>query len=72
MNAVFLAMAAGAGMTSAILNPLHSEELGGIMAADVLLGNDRNCARWIRKFREPSADPEPGENRRAGRRRRRG
>jgi 5-methyltetrahydrofolate--homocysteine methyltransferase len=30
MNSVFLAMAAGAGMTSAILNPLHAEEMVGI------------------------------------------
>ncbi len=56
MNAVFLAMAAGAGMTSAIMNPLHMEETTGIMAADVLLGKDRDCRRWIRKFREPSAE----------------
>src|SRR3546814_7631071 len=34
MNAFFLAMASGAGMTSAIMNPLHEEELTGIMAAD--------------------------------------
>src|SRR3546814_15502806 len=30
MNAFFLAMASGAGMTSAIMNPLHEEELTGI------------------------------------------
>jgi len=71
MNSVFLAMAAGAGMTSAILNPLHGEELTGIMAADVLLENDKNCVRWIRKFREPTADGEAGEGRRGGGRRRR-
>ena len=38
MNASFLAMAMGAGMTSAILNPLHSEEIAGVMGADVLMG----------------------------------
>ena len=53
LNATFLAMAAGAGMTSAIMNPLHPEEMVGIMAADVMNGVDSGCGRWIRKFREP-------------------
>ena len=70
LNAVFLAMAAGAGMTSAIMNPLHEEEMGGIMAADVLNGVDRNCTRWIRKFRAPAPEAAEGEGRRERRRRR--
>ncbi|WP_420347437.1 methyltetrahydrofolate cobalamin methyltransferase [Pelagibius sp.] len=74
LNAVFLAMAAGAGMTSAIMNPLHQEELTGIMAADVLNGHDRDCRAWIKKFREPAAEGAGGEaaGRRGERRRRRG
>ena len=56
MNAIFLAMAAGAGMTSAIMNPLHAEEMTGILASDVLLAKDLNCARWIRKYREPAPE----------------
>ena len=74
MNAIFLAMAAGAGMTSAIMNPLHQEELTGIMAADVLNGNDKDCRAWIKKFREPAAEGAGGEGavRRGERRRRRG
>ncbi len=71
MNATFLAMAAGAGMTSAILNPLHPEEMAGIMAADVLNGVDANCARWLRRFREPLPEGAEGEGRRRERRRRR-
>jgi 5-methyltetrahydrofolate--homocysteine methyltransferase len=73
LNAVFLAMAAGAGMTSAIMNPLHGEEMAGVMAANVLLGSDRDCMRWIRKFREPTPVVEGAEarrGRREGRRRR--
>ncbi len=73
LNATFLAMAAGSGMTSAIMNPLHDEEMTGIMAANVLNGVDTNCARWIRKYRAPSpvsADGEGGGRR--DRRRRRG
>jgi 5-methyltetrahydrofolate--homocysteine methyltransferase len=56
LNASFLAMAIGAGMTSAIVNPLHAEEMTAIMGADVAAGNDPHCARWIRKFREPIAE----------------
>lgn len=74
MNGVFLAMAAGFGLTSAIMNPLHEEEMGAIMASDVLLAKDANCARWIRKYREPApeqtAGSENGEGRRERRRRR--
>ncbi|HEX2529633.1 MAG TPA: methyltetrahydrofolate cobalamin methyltransferase [Geminicoccus sp.] len=69
LNSIFLAMAAGAGMTSAILNPLHPEEMNGIMGADVMLGNDPHCARWLQKFREPPA--EGGRGDRTERRRRR-
>jgi 5-methyltetrahydrofolate--homocysteine methyltransferase len=71
LNAVFLAMAAGAGMTSAIMNPLHDEEMSGVMASDVLLGKDKDCRKWIRKFRAPPPEGS-AEAERAGRRRRRG
>ena len=72
LNAAFLAMAAGAGMTSAIMNPLHPQEMVGVMAADVLNGVDTNCGRWIRKFREPTAeDTESGGREGRGERRRR-
>jgi 5-methyltetrahydrofolate--homocysteine methyltransferase len=59
LNASFLAMLIGAGMTSAIVNPLHPEEMTAIMGADVSAGNDPHCARWIRKFREPAAEGAP-------------
>ena len=67
LNAAFLSMAIGAGMTSAITNPLHAEEMTGIMGADVLMGHDRDCRRWLRAFREPAAE---GADRRERRRRR--
>ncbi|MEH6632262.1 MAG: dihydropteroate synthase, partial [Halopseudomonas aestusnigri] len=69
MNAHFLAMAAAAGMTSAIMNPLHEEELAGIRASDVLLNKDKNCLGWIKKYREPAAEGAGGA--REGRRSRR-
>jgi 5-methyltetrahydrofolate--homocysteine methyltransferase len=66
LNAAFLSMAIGAGMTSAITNPLHAEEMTGIMGADVLMGHDRDCRRWLRAFRVPAAE---GTDRRERRRR---
>ena len=53
INAAFIAMAMTAGMTSAITNPLHAEVKAAIMAGDVLLGNDPECAAWIRANRSP-------------------
>ena len=70
MNAAFLSMAAGAGMTSAIMNPLHAEEMTGIMGANVMNGNDPECRRWIQRFREPVVPGEGGRERRQTRRRR--
>ena len=70
MNAAFLSMAAGAGMTSAIMNPLHAEEMTSILGANVMNGNDPECRRWIQKFREPVVPGEGGRERRQTRRRR--
>ncbi|MBV8852541.1 MAG: dihydropteroate synthase [Sinobacteraceae bacterium] len=52
ISAVFLSMAIGAGMTSAIMNPMHTEIVKACMGADVMMGHDPDCARWIRRFRE--------------------
>jgi 5-methyltetrahydrofolate--homocysteine methyltransferase len=71
LNASFLAMLIGAGMTSAITNPLHPEEVTGILGADVAMGHDMNCMRWIQKFREPLAEgQESARGKRESRRRR--
>ena len=51
LNGAFLCMAAASGMTSAIMNPLHSEEMAAIMGSDVMMGKDRDCRRWLAKFR---------------------
>ncbi len=68
LNSAFLTMAIGAGMTSAITSPLHPEIMNAVMAANVMMGTDRECRRWISKFREPTSTDESGE--RAGRRNR--
>jgi len=64
LNATFLAMAIGAGLTSAITNPLEAEIKQAIMAADVMMGHDENCAAWI-------AASRPAEGAEGGRRERR-
>ncbi len=52
ISATFLSMAIGAGLTSAIMNPMHLEIVKACMAADVMMGHDPDCARWIKRFRE--------------------
>ena len=72
LNAIFLAMAMAAGMTSAITNPCKAEIKQGIMAANVMMGNDENCLTWIAAHRKPPAEGEgEGRGRRRSRRRRR-
>jgi 5-methyltetrahydrofolate--homocysteine methyltransferase len=72
ITGTFLSMAIGAGMTSAIMSPMHAEVKSAIMAADVLAGHDQDCAAWIREFRDPNAGGGAGGARRRGGRRRGG
>jgi 5-methyltetrahydrofolate--homocysteine methyltransferase len=67
LNSAFLPMMIGAGMTSAIMNPLHVEDIQAILGADVVMGHDPNCAAWIRKFREAAPEGAAGEGGRRGR-----
>jgi 5-methyltetrahydrofolate--homocysteine methyltransferase len=72
INSAFLTMAIGAGMTSAITSPLHAEVMQAVLGADVMMGHDPDCANWIRKYREPTAEGESrGRGGRGARRRRR-
>ncbi|MWP36671.1 methyltetrahydrofolate cobalamin methyltransferase [Rhodobacter sphaeroides] len=48
VNAAFLPMAIGAGMTSAIMNPVRSVEMEAIRAANMLMNHDPNGSEWIR------------------------
>ncbi|MEM7070935.1 MAG: dihydropteroate synthase, partial [Pseudomonadota bacterium] len=68
LNSAFLSMAIANGMTSAIMNPLHQEEMQAVRGADVMMGHDRDCARWIKKHRTIASSPQ---NERAGRQKRR-
>ena len=60
INGAFLAMAVASGLTSAITNPLAEGVRQAVMAADVLTGNDRDAARWIRAYRPVTAEGEVG------------
>jgi 5-methyltetrahydrofolate--homocysteine methyltransferase len=67
INAAFLTMAMGAGMTSAITSPLHPESMQAVRGGDVMMGHDPDCRNWIRAYREPAAEGEGRGGRRAGR-----
>jgi 5-methyltetrahydrofolate--homocysteine methyltransferase len=81
ISATFLSMAIGAGLTSAIMNPMHLEIVRACMAADVMMGHDPDCTRWIKRFREApplqagggaaTAPPAAARGRREGGHRRR-
>lgn len=82
INAAFLPMAIGAGMTSAIMNPVRPVEMEAIHAANFLMNHDANGGRWIRFARVldavkegtpfPEASQAASTGGREGRRRRRG
>jgi 5-methyltetrahydrofolate--homocysteine methyltransferase len=63
INAAFLPMAIASGMTSAITNPLMPEVKSAVMAADVLMGHDPDCGRWILAHRAPVPEGEIGRRR---------
>ncbi len=47
INAAFLPMAIGAGMTSAIMNPVRIQEMEAIRAANLLMNHDPDGTKWI-------------------------
>lgn len=87
INAAFLPMAIGAGMTSAIMNPVRAVEMEAIRAANFLMNHDPNGQAWIEFSRvldaveagtpfpeaaKASMDGGGGRGGRSGGRRRRG
>lgn len=87
INAAFLPMAIGAGMTSAIMNPVRMQEMEAIRAANLLMDKDPDGTQWIAFSRimdavaqgasfsdaaKDSATGGSGGGRRGGGRRRRG
>ncbi len=83
INAAFLPMAIGAGMTSAIMNPTRPVEMEAIRAANFLMNHDPNGSAWIAfsrimdamadgtSFAEASKASQEAGGGRGGRRRRR-
>ena len=66
LNSAFISMAIGAGLTSAITNPMVAGLMQAVRGADVMMNNDPQCMSWISAYREPPKDGATG-----GRRRRR-
>ena len=54
INASFLVMAIGSGMTSAITSPLHPEVMQAILGANVMMGKDPHCRNWISSYKDRS------------------
>lgn len=52
VNQAFLVLAMGAGMDSAIINPLHKHMMGLIYATEAMKGNDEYCMEYINGYRE--------------------
>lgn len=52
INASFLAMAIGCGMTCPITNPLKEQVAMAVLAADLCLGRDEYGSNWIGAFRK--------------------
>jgi 5-methyltetrahydrofolate--homocysteine methyltransferase len=65
LNAAFLGMAIGAGLTSAIANPLHQILVQIVRGTDVTMGRDSVCRKWIAAYGQQGAS----EARRGGWRR---
>ncbi len=83
INAGFIPMVIGAGMTSAIMNPCRPQEMEAVHAANVLNGTDQDCMNWIRTYKDhqpnaaagisaPAASVNPGAGPAGGRSGRRG
>jgi 5-methyltetrahydrofolate--homocysteine methyltransferase len=51
LNSTFIAMAAAAGLTCAIINPHSIPVMEALLAADVLLGRDRRAMGFLRYYR---------------------
>jgi len=60
VNAAFLSMTIGAGITAVIANPLDEASRRGILAGDALMGQDEYCMNWIRHHRNRMAESGRG------------
>lgn len=70
LSAAFLTMGIGAGLTSAIMNPLKPETASAIRASNLLMGHDEHAQAWISANRPPKTEGETEGTPRARRPRR--
>jgi 5-methyltetrahydrofolate--homocysteine methyltransferase len=56
LNSAFLSMTVANGITAVIANPLEAVSHAGILAGDLLMGNDEHCMNWISAHRKPVSD----------------
>lgn len=56
VNRVFLSLAMMAGLDSAIMDPLDTQIMAQLLAADVLLANDEWCMNYVMASRENKLD----------------
>jgi len=52
LNSAFLSMTVASGITAVIANPLEAVSQAGILAGDLLMGNDEHCMNWITAHRK--------------------
>jgi len=52
VNKAFAVLAIGAGMDSAVLDPLNGDLRGVILAAEAMLGKDDFCSEYVSAYRE--------------------
>jgi 5-methyltetrahydrofolate--homocysteine methyltransferase len=56
LNSSFLSMTVAAGITAVIANPLDETCRNGILAGDLLMGNDEHCMNWIAAHRRSTSE----------------
>jgi 5-methyltetrahydrofolate--homocysteine methyltransferase len=61
VNRTFLTLAMGAGLDSAILDPLDAELRAALLATELLLGQDRHCLNYTRAYRAGRLGGQGGE-----------
>jgi 5-methyltetrahydrofolate--homocysteine methyltransferase len=63
LNATFLAMAAGSGLSAAIVNPLNETSMGILASSRVILNQDRQASGYIALYAGTGdqVDTSPGE-----------
>jgi 5-methyltetrahydrofolate--homocysteine methyltransferase len=57
LNETFLLLLAAHGLDAAIVDPCDQQLMMAIMAAEVLLGRDKNCRKYLTAFREGKLTP---------------